>query len=111
MNPDQEQKNQKRVLAGRMNGALGGFKTAANHSQEWLDNRAKKGGDALLERYSIEYYRWINSQRRVRRGWPLGKLRKAVEPVLEELQQERKNGELDETVIGYLEGMLTSVPR
>ena len=100
-----------KIRACKENGSLGGFKTAANHTQEWLDDRARKGGEALVERYSIDYYRWINGQRRVKRGWPLGKLRKVPRAVMEELSEERRTGGLEETVIGALEGMLQSVSR
>lgn len=106
-----EHKLTPKVRACKENGSLGGFKTAANHTQEWLEERARKGGDALVTRYSTDYYRWINGQRRTKRGWPLGKLRNKVMPVLEQLSQERKDGVLDEAVIGALEGMLQSVSR
>jgi hypothetical protein len=104
----EEQKLAKRVKSARENGSLGGLKTAQNHSQEWLDERARKGGKALVERYSTDYYRWINSQRRRRRGWPLGKLRKALPTVTESLEQACKKGQLSVDVTRALETMLQS---
>ena len=101
-----EQDDSPKVRAARENGSLGGFKTAANHSQEWLDDRALKGGKALVERYSTDYYRWINAKRVNRRGWPLGKMRKSKEVVGRQLQQDAKTGELSGSVVLALEQML-----
>lgn len=104
--PEDNPRLLKRLKAARENGSIGGFKTAQTHSQEWLDDRARKGGKALVERYSTDYYRWINSQRRTKRGWPLGKLRKALPTVTEALDKAYKSGELSMDVTKALETML-----
>lgn len=101
----------RRTIASRNNAAKGGLATAKNHSEEWLKERAKKGGRTLIEMYSTDYYRFINSQRRVKKGWPLGKLRKAVPVAEQEIQKAKKNHAVSEECIQALSGMLRAVPR
>jgi len=86
------QKPSKRSLASKENGRKGGLATAKKLSPEQMHERAVKGGQTLVNMYSTDYYRHINGQRRVRKGWPPGKLRKALSRVQEKLQEEIKNG-------------------
>lgn len=63
----------------REKGRKGGIATAQKHSKEWLQQRAQRAGQNTRDLYGADYYRHINSQRRVRRGWPKGKSRKVVQ--------------------------------
>lgn len=69
----------RRSIAARANGRKGGVATAKNHSPEWLTQRAKSGGSTTRDLYSADFFRYAQEQRKIRRGWPQGKLRKAVE--------------------------------
>ena len=71
----------RRTIAARENGRKGGLATAQRATQEWLQARAAKGGQSTRDMYSVDYYRHINSQRRLRSGWPLGKLRTSATDV------------------------------
>lgn len=72
-----EHTESRRSIAARENGRKGGLATAKRATQQWLHERATKGGEATRDLYSVDYYRHINQQRRVRNGWPQGKLRTA----------------------------------
>jgi hypothetical protein len=54
-------KENKRRAAARLNGRLGGLKTAITHSKEFLEERAAKAGTATRDRYGIDYYRYLRS--------------------------------------------------
>lgn len=82
------QKLSKRSVASKENGRKGGLATAKKLSPEQIHDRAVKGGQTLVTMYSSDYYRHINSQRKVRKGWPPGKLRKALSKVQQKLEQE-----------------------
>ena len=69
----------RRSIAARANGRKGGMATAKNHSKDWLSQRAKAGGTTTRDLYSSDFFRHAQEQRRIRRGWPQGKLRKAVQ--------------------------------
>lgn len=71
----------KRQLANRENGRKGGIATAKKHSPEWAKERGRKGGSTTRDMYSCDFFRHMNEQRRVKKGWPQGKLRKAAEVV------------------------------
>lgn len=66
-----------RVLANKQNGQRGGLATAAKHGKEFLTERAEKGGQAVRDRYGVDYYRHIGKLR-TPRGWPKGKARKVI---------------------------------
>lgn len=69
----------KKVLANREKGRKGGLATAKKYSREWIQQRGSKGGCTTRDAYGSDYFRHINKQRRIKRGWPQGKLRKASE--------------------------------
>jgi general stress protein YciG len=73
----------RRALINRQNGRKGGLATAKNHSEEWLKERGRRGGITTTALYSSDYFRHLNSQRKIRNGWPQGKMRKAVAKVQE----------------------------
>lgn len=77
----------KRALANRENGRKGGLATAKKHTPEWVKERGRKGGSTTRDMYSCDFFRHINEKRRVKNGWPQGKLRKAVETVRMSLPQ------------------------
>ncbi len=68
----------RRAIAARANGRKGGQATAKNHSQDWLKQRASSGGATTRDLYSSDFFRHVQSRRKIRLGWPQGKLRKAV---------------------------------
>lgn len=74
MNGEFESKKQ---LANRENGRKGGESTAAKYSESHKD-WGKKGGCTTRDTYSSDFFRFINSKRRIKKGWPLGKMRKPV---------------------------------
>ena len=74
---EQSQVPNSRSIAARANGRKGGMATAKNHSPEWLSERARSGGSTTRDLYSADFFRHAQQQRKVRRGWPAGKLRPA----------------------------------
>jgi hypothetical protein len=69
----------RRSIAARANGRKGGMATAKNHSPEWLSQRGKSGGTTTRDLYSVDFFRHAQQLRKIKRGWPQGKLRtKAV---------------------------------
>lgn len=77
------QSNSRRSIAARANGRKGGFATAKNHSPEWRTQRARSGGSTTRDLYSADFFSHAQAQRKIRRGWPQGKLRKAAEKALQ----------------------------
>lgn len=75
--------NPRRSSAARANGSKGGVATTKNHSPEWLSQRGKMGGATTRDLYSVDFFRHAQAQRKIRRGWPQGKLRKAVDKTLQ----------------------------
>jgi hypothetical protein len=75
--------NPRRSAAARENGRKGGVATSRNHSPDWLSKRGHNGGSTTLEMYSADFFRHAQAQRKIKRGWPQGKLRKAVQQVAE----------------------------
>ena len=69
----------RKSIAARANGRKGGVATAKNHTAEWLSARARSGGSTTRDLYSADFFRHAQEQRKIRRGWPQGKLRKAVQ--------------------------------
>lgn len=65
----------------REKGRKGGIATAQKHSKEWLQERATMAGNNTRDKYGTDFYRYINSKRKVHRGWPKGKLRKGTQVV------------------------------
>jgi len=65
----------RRSIAARANGRKGGMATAKNHSPEWLSQRGKSGGTTTRDLYSADFFRHAQEQRKIRRGWPQGKMR------------------------------------
>lgn len=57
----------RRALAARRNGRLGGLATASTHSQEFLEQRASKAGQANRDRYGKDFYRYLAQQPRTRK--------------------------------------------
>lgn len=53
-----------RSAAGKINGKLGGLKTASNHSPEFFEDRSRKAGLATRDKYGIDYYRFIRKNRK-----------------------------------------------
>lgn len=51
----------RRRAAARINGRLGGLKTALTHSKEFLEQRATKAGTATRDTYGVDYYRYLRS--------------------------------------------------
>ena len=68
----------RRSIANRANGSKGGQATARNHSADWLTQRARSGGSTTRDLYSTDFFRHAQSMRKIKRGWPQGKLRKAA---------------------------------
>lgn len=85
---EDQSKPSKRTIANRENGRRGGLATAQNHDQSWLEARASKGGQTLVNLYSSDYFRHINSQRKKKEGWPLGKMRTVASKIEKAIQQE-----------------------
>jgi|HubBroStandDraft_5_1064220.scaffolds.fasta_scaffold58401_3 hypothetical protein len=83
----------RRSIAARANGRKGGQATARNHSPEWLSKRGQSGGSTTRDLYSADFFRHAQGYRKVRRGWPQGKLRKAADKAL---QVVRSSGLSDE---------------
>jgi hypothetical protein len=54
----------------------GGSALAAKSTREFIFEHGRKGGLNTRDLYGVDYYRWITSKRKIRRGWPKGKLRK-----------------------------------
>jgi hypothetical protein len=54
----------------------GGSALAAKSAREFIFEHGTKGGLNTRDLYGVDYYRWIASKGRIRRGWPKGKLRK-----------------------------------
>ena len=77
----------KKSVACQENGRKGGIKTAQRATKEFLTYRAKLGGNTLVQMYSSDYFRHVNQQRRTRKGWPLGKLRKATNKVQDQIDK------------------------
>ena len=65
----------------REKGRKGGIATAQKHSKEWLQDRAQRAGMNTRDLYGADFYRHINAKRKVRKGWPKGKLRKVSQVV------------------------------
>jgi hypothetical protein len=53
-----------RSAAARVNGKLGGLKTASNHSPEFFEERSRKAGSSTRDKYGIDYYRFIRKNRK-----------------------------------------------
>jgi len=70
----------RRVLAARRNGRLGGLATAKNSSQEFLEERARKAGEAVRENYGVEYYGHIARSHRNRKS-----TKKVIKEVVNEI--------------------------
>lgn len=68
-----------RVLAAKENGRKGGLVTATRHGVEFLSKRGESGGQAVRDRYGRDFYKHIGQLRKVSKGWPKGKPRKAVQ--------------------------------
>jgi len=75
-----------RSLAARANGRKGGLATSKNHSPEWLSERGRNGGSTTRDLYSADFFRYAQQQRKMRRGWPKGKLRKSVVNAMQAVQ-------------------------
>jgi len=97
----------KRALANRENGRKGGIATAKKHTPEWVRERGRKGGSTTRDMYSCDFFRHINEQRKVKNGWPQGKLRKAAEVVRMAVSQAQLNAQSKR----ILEGMLQATER
>jgi len=91
------------------NGRKGGLVTSSRLTPEEIHSRAVKGGQTLQELYSNDYFRHINSQRKQKKGWPPGKLRKALPQTQEKLQRELESGSLSETTGLIFQRMLNTV--
>ncbi len=75
-----------RSIAARAKGRKGGLATSKNHSPEWLSQRGRNGGSTTRDLYSADFFRHAQGQRKIRRGWPLGKLRKSVDKTMQVVQ-------------------------
>jgi len=71
----------------REKGRKGGIATAQKHSKEWLSHRAQSAGKITRDLYGADFYSYINSKRKVRKGWPKGKLRKGTQVVQQHIEQ------------------------
>jgi general stress protein YciG len=98
-------------LQAMARGRKGGYATALSHSPEWLQERARKGGQVLVTMYSVDYYRHIANRRKVRKGWPQGKLRKSVSRAEQAIQQEVQAGAISATSANALQHILDAVER
>ena len=99
---EQQRPNPRRVAAARVNGRKGGVATSKNHTAEWLSQRGRNGGSATRDLYSADFFRHAQAQRKIKRGWPQGKLRKAVKQAIEIVQ----NTGLSEPANAALSNML-----
>lgn len=54
----------KRAKANKINGSLGGIKTARTHSAEFLEQRASKAGLETKDRYGSSFFAFIRSKRK-----------------------------------------------
>ena len=54
----------------------GGIALARVSTREFILQRGRKGGTNTRDMYGEEFYSWISSQRRIKLGWPKGKMRK-----------------------------------
>lgn len=94
----------RRSIAARANGRKGGMATAKNHSPEWLTERARSGGSTTRDLYSADFFRHAQQQRKIRRGWPQGKLRKP-ERIIAAVKQSIANNNLSPTAASLLNAM------
>lgn len=69
-----------RSAAGRINGKLGGLKTAATHSKDFLEDRARKAGSSTRDTYGIDYYRHLRKTRKPHKINPLANLNNNKQP-------------------------------
>jgi hypothetical protein len=75
-----------RSLAARANGRKGGLATSKNHTAEWLSERGRNAGSTTRDLYSSDFFRYAQEQRKIRRGWPKGKLRKSSDKAMQVVQ-------------------------
>jgi hypothetical protein len=61
-----------RVLAARKNGSLGGKQASRKLSDEQRENRARLGGNAILDLYGKGYYSFLGRLKRKRSPAPSG---------------------------------------
>ena len=61
---DLETKLSRRQIANRENGRKGGLKTAATHGKDFCIERARKGGEAVRNRYGNQLYIYYNEHLR-----------------------------------------------
>ena len=54
----------------------GGSALVTKATREFIFEHGRKGGLNTRDLYGVDYYRWITTKRKIRRGWPKGKLRK-----------------------------------
>jgi hypothetical protein len=75
----------KRALSAKERGRKGGLATARNHSQEFLEQRSAKAGEATRDRYGIGFYRYLRSLRPNKIKTPREKLIRTIVPETEPL--------------------------
>ena len=95
---------ERRSQVARENGRKGGLATVRSHTTEWLQSRASRGGATIRDLYSVDYFRHLQGLRRVRRGWPRGKLKSAVTTAERAIERSGLSGEMQRA----LEGMIAA---
>jgi hypothetical protein len=96
--------NPRRVAAARANGRKGGVATSKNHSSEWLSQRGRNGGSTTRDLYSADFFRHAQAQRKIRRGWPQGKLRKAVDKAVQVIQSSGLSNAANQALTSMAQG-------
>ena len=71
---------------------------------EWLSQRGRSGGSTTRDLYSANFFRHAQEQRKIRRGWPQGKMRS--NKIVQVAKQAIENSGLSSAATQLLTSML-----